>query len=165
MPPVSRLSKTATGSASYRRGMSRAHTTSGRFTVTSWDEKVIVDIDGDSTEINGVTYPKRGFSRADTTYAYTGDIEGTGTVAYLISYSSGFAPVSGFERFEGSIDGHDGSLVFQHVGDHDAQAVRATLRIVEGLGTGGLEAMKGEATIELAGHSDDGYDITLAYDL
>ena len=143
----------------------RAHSTSGRFNVASWDEKVIVDIDGDGTEINGVTYPKRGFSRADTAYTYTGNIEGSGTVAYLISYSPGYAPVSGFERFEGSIDGHDGSLVFQHVGDHDAEAVRATLHIVAGLGTGGLEGMTGEATIELAGHSDDGYDITLAYDL
>ncbi len=145
--------------------MSRAHTTSGRFTVTSWDEKVLVDIDGDGVEINGVTYPKRGFSRADTTYAYSGDIEGTGTVAYLISYNQGFAPTSAFERFEGSIDGHDGSLVLQHLGDHDEQAVRATLTIVEGLGTGGLEGMRGEATVELAGHSDDGYDITLSYDL
>lgn len=145
--------------------MTRTHQTSGKFNVASWDEKVIVDIDGAATEINGVAYPKRGFSRADTSYTYTGDIEGAGIVAYLISYSPGFAPVSGFERFEGSIDGHDGSLVFQHVGDHDAEAVRATLHIVEGLGTGGLEAMKGEATIELAGHSDDGYDITLTYDL
>lgn len=145
--------------------MSRAHTTSGRFTVTSWDEKVIVDIDGESVEIGGATYPKRGFSRADTTYAYAGDIDGTGIVAYLISYSPGFAPTSGFERFEGSIDGHDGSLVFQHLGDHDEQAVRATLSIVEGMGTGGLEGMRGEASVELAGHSDDGYDITLSYDL
>ncbi|WP_159540132.1 DUF3224 domain-containing protein [Aeromicrobium sp. 9AM] len=145
--------------------MSRAHTTTGRFTVKSWDEKVIVDIDGEGTEINGVTYPKRGFSRADTTYAYSGGIEGTGTVAYLISYAPGFAPTSGFERFEGSIDGHDGSLVFQHLGDHDEQAVRATLTIVEGMGTGGLEAMTGEATVELAGHSDDGYEFTLSYDL
>lgn len=145
--------------------MSRAHSTSGRFSVASWDEKVIVDIDGDGTEINGVIYPKRGFSRADTAYTYTGDIDGSSTVAYLISYNQGYAPVSGFERFEGSIDGHDGSLVFQHVGDHDAEAVRATLHIVAGLGTGGLEGMTGEATIELAGHSDDGYDITLAYDL
>jgi hypothetical protein len=145
--------------------MSRSHTTSAKFTVKSWDEKVIVDIDGESTEINGVRYPRRGFSRADTTYAYAGDIEGTGTVAYLISYVPGFAPTSGFERFEGSIDGHDGSLVFQHLGDHDEQAVRATLTIVEGMGTGGLEGMRGEATVELAGHSDDGYDITLSYDL
>ena len=133
--------------------------------VKSWEETVIVDIDGESTEINGVSYPERGFSRADTTYTYSGDIEGMGTVAYLISYSPGFAPTSGFERFEGSIDGHDGSLVFQHLGDHDEQAVRATLHIVEGMGTGGLEGMTGEATIELAGHSEDGYDITLSYDL
>ena len=133
--------------------------------VKSWDETVIVDIDGESTEINGVSYPRRGFSRADTTYAYSGDIEGTGTVAYLISYNQGFAPTSGFERFEGSIDGHDGSLVFQHLGDHDERAVRATLTIVEGMGTGGLEGMRGEATVELAGHSDDGYDITLHDDL
>lgn len=145
--------------------MSRSHQTKGTFTVTSWDEKVVVDIDGTGTEINGVTYPTRGFSRADTTYTYTGDIEGTGLVAYLISYNPGFAPVTGFERFEGTIDGHDGSLVLQHVGDHDAEAVRAKLHIVEGLGTGGLEAMRGEATIELAGHSEDGYDITLEYDL
>ena len=55
--------------------------------------------------------------------------------------------------------------MLQHVGDHDAEAVRATLTIVEGMGTGGLEGMTGEATIELAGHSDDGYDITLSYDL
>lgn len=133
--------------------------------VKSWEETVIVDIDGESTEINGVSYPKRGFSRADTTYTYSGGIEGMGTVAYLISYGPGFAPTSGFERFEGSIDGHDGSLVFQHLGDHDEQAVRATLHIVEGMGTGGLEGMTGEATIELAGHSEDGYDITLNYDL
>ncbi|MEJ7633900.1 DUF3224 domain-containing protein [Aeromicrobium sp.] len=145
--------------------MTRTHATSGTFNVASWEENVIIDIDGDGTEINGVTYPTRGFSRADTAYTYAGDIEGNGTVAYLISYNKGFAPVAGFELFEGSIDGHDGSLVFQHVGDHDAEAVRATLHIVEGMGTGGLAGMKGEATIELAGHSDNGYDIALSYDL
>lgn len=145
--------------------MSRAHTTSGRFTVASWEEKVVVDIDGTGTEINGVTYPTRGFSRAVATYSYTGGIEGSGHVAYLISYVPGFAPVTGFERFEGSIDGHEGSLVLQHVGDHDAEAVRATVHVVEGLGTGGLAGVTGEATIELAGHSDDGYDITFTYDV
>lgn len=147
--------------------MTRAHTITAKFNVTSWEEKVVVDIDGDATEVNGVRYPKRGYSRANTAYAYTGGIEGTSTVAYLIAYNSPthIAPVSGFERFEGSIDGHDGSLVFQHVGHHDAEAVRATLHIVEGLGTGGLEGMTGEATVELAGHSEDGYGITLSYDL
>ncbi|NRQ51687.1 DUF3224 domain-containing protein [Aeromicrobium stalagmiti] len=145
--------------------MTRAHTTTARFTVAGWDEKVVVDIDGDGREINGVTYPTRGFSRADVRYAYSGAIEGSSVLAYLISYRPGVAPVTGFEQFTGSIDGHDGSLVLQHVGEHDAEAVRATLHVVEGLGTGGLEGLRGEATINLAGHSDDGYEITLSYDL
>jgi hypothetical protein len=145
--------------------MSHAHTTTARFAVTSWDEHVVVDIDGETTEVNGVAYPSRGFSRVDAGYAYTGPIEGSGVVAYLISYRPGTAPVTGFERFEGSIDGHDGSLVLQHHGEHDPAGVRATLTIVEGMGTGGLETMTGEATVEIAGHSEDGYEITLAYDL
>lgn len=145
--------------------MTTTHTTTGRFTVSSWNEEVIVDIDGDAAEINGVKYPTRGFSRADTSYSYSGSIEGAGNVSYLISYRPGAAPVSGFEQFTGSIDGHDGSLVFQHVGEHDAEAVRATLHIVEGMGTGGLEGMTGEASINLAGHSDDGYEISLTYSL
>lgn len=145
--------------------MTHTHTTTARFDVTSWTEEIVVDIDGDATERNGVQYPKRGFSRADVGYTYTGSIEGTGTIAYLISYRPGHAPVTGFERFEGSIDGHDGSLVLQHVGEHDAEGVRATLTIVEGMGTGGLENMTGEASVNLAGHSDNGYEITLSYDL
>ena len=129
-----------------------------------WDESVIEDIDGEGETKNGTYYPRRGVTTAKVTFQYTGDIEGTGTVAYLISYNPGFAPTSGFERFEGSIDGHDGSLVFQHAGDHDAEAVRAKLTIVEGLGTGGHEGMTGEPTIELSVHSDDGYQITQSYD-
>jgi hypothetical protein len=142
--------------------MSRTHTATARFTVVSWDESVVVDIDGDATATG---YPTRGFSRADVRYAYTGDIEGASVLAYLIAYRPGAAPSTGLERFEGSIDGHDGSLVLQHVGEHDAEGVRATVSIVHGLGTGGLETMVGEATVELAGHSDDGYEITLSYDL
>lgn len=145
--------------------MTHAHTTTATFTVSAWDENVIVDIDGDGQDVNGVTYPKRGFSRADVGYTYSGAIEGSSVLAYLISYRPGAAPVTGFERFEGSVDGHDGSLVFQHVGEHDADGVRATLTIVEGMGTGGLETMTGEATVDLSGHSDDGYEIALTYDL
>lgn len=145
--------------------MTHAHTTTARFTVSSWTESVIADIDGETTEINGTHYPKRGFSRADVGYTYEGSIAGTSTIAYLISYRPGAAPIAGFERFEGSIDGHDGSLVFQHSGEHDAEGVRATLTIIEGMGTGALETMTGAATVNLAGHSDKGFEITLSYDI
>lgn len=145
--------------------MSRTHKAIAKFQVKSWDEKIIADVDGEGTEMNGAYYPKRGFSRADVTYAYSGALDGTSTVAYLISYRESAAPIAAFERFEGSLDGRQGSFVMQHAGEQDAKGVRATLTIVEGLGTGDLETLRGEATIDLSEHTDEGFDITVEYDL
>jgi hypothetical protein len=33
------------------------------------------------------------------------------------------------------------------------------------MGTGGLEGLRGEADLAIAGHSDDGYELVLSYDL
>ncbi|MEH3034690.1 MAG: DUF3224 domain-containing protein [Aeromicrobium erythreum] len=146
--------------------MSRSHHAAATFTVTSWDEKVVADLDGRSTEINGVTYPANGFSRADVTYAYRGDLEGTGTIAYLIAYRDGdTAPGFAFEHVVGSLGGHEGSFLLQHVGEHDGDGVRMRLSVVEGSGTGGLTGLSGEGEVVLAGHSEDGYPITLDYDV
>ncbi|WP_022883562.1 DUF3224 domain-containing protein [Glaciibacter superstes] len=136
-----------------------------RFTVGSWSESVFADIDGEGTTMGETYYPKRGLTRADVTYIYTGDIEGTGSVAYLISYMPAPAPVVGFERFEGSIGGHDGSCVLRHIGDQDAGSVTARLEVVPGLGTGGLTALRGEAELRISGHAENGYELVLDYDL
>jgi hypothetical protein len=137
-----------------------------RFTVSSWKEDVYADIDerGTTTEA-GTYYPERGLSHAAVTYDYAGDIEGTSTLAYLIAYRPDGAPVVGFERFEGSIDGHEGSCVFEHRGAHDATSVTAHVTVVPGLGTGALENLRGEADVAIAGHADGGYELVLAYDL
>ena len=111
--------------------MNRTHTATARFTVASWDESTVVDLDGDTTAADGSACPKRGFSRANVGYAYTGSIDGAGTVAYLIAYRPGLAPVTGFERFEGSIDGHDGSIVLQH--DIQPNTARTAGAIYDGL--------------------------------
>jgi hypothetical protein len=63
------------------------------------------------------------------------------------------------------VGGQDGTCVFRHVGSQDAGAVSAHLEVVPGLGTGGLEGLRGEADLEIAGHSDDGYALVLSYDL
>lgn len=142
------------------------HTATGTFQVTSWAEDKVYTVDDRTVEIGGAQYPARGFSRADVSYAYSGDVTGTGRLAYLIAYIEGAAaPTVGFEAFEGSIDGHDGSLVLRHDGEQDAQGVRERLDILAGLGTGGLETMRGYAEIDLSGHSDDGYAITFHYTL
>jgi hypothetical protein len=147
-------------------GDQQTHSATGRFTVTSWDESPVYTTDEETIEISGITYPARGFTRAQVSYAYSGDVGGTGTVAYLIAYISGqAAPTVGFQGFEGTIDGHEGGLVLRHSGEHDDAAVRERLDIVPGLGTGGLADMRGYAEVELAGHSDDGYPITFHYSM
>jgi Protein of unknown function (DUF3224) len=145
--------------------MSYAHTATCKFTVASWSETAYVDIDGEGTRVGELYYPKRGLSRAEVSYSYRGDVEGTGTLVYLIAYKADAAPVLGLEQFTGSVGGHEGSCVFRHVGSQDAGSVSARLEVVPGMGTGGLETLVGEAELAIAGHSDDGYQLVLSYDL
>jgi hypothetical protein len=152
----------------YVRGMSThtyAHKAICRFTIASWKEQAYVDIDGEGTTAGDTYYPARGLTRAEVSYRYTGDLEGTSTLAYLIGYKADSAPVLGLEHFTGSVDGHDGSFVLRHVGTQDAGSVSAHLDVVPGMGTGALERLRGEADLLVAGHSDDGYELVLSYDL
>lgn len=145
--------------------MSYSHKATCRFTVASWQESVYVDIDGEGTTAGSAYYPRRGLTHAAVGYTYTGGIEGASTLHYLIGYKPDAAPVLGLEQFTGSIDGHEGSCVFQHVGSQDAGSVSAHLTVVPGMGTGGLRDLRGEAELAIAGHSEDGYELVLSYDL
>ncbi|RRO15503.1 DUF3224 domain-containing protein [Saccharopolyspora rhizosphaerae] len=145
--------------------MSYQHKAAARFSVSAWSEHLVVDIDGEGTQAGDAYYPNRGITRAEVRYTYSGDIEGTSTLTYLIAYKSDAAPVLCFEHFEGSIAGHEGSCVFQHVGTQDKSSVSAHLQVVPGMGTGDLEELRGEAEIAIAGHADNGYELNLAYSL
>ena len=145
--------------------MTYTHKAVSKFMVAAWSEKALVDIDGEGTTAGDAYYPSRGLSRADVTYTYTGELEGRSTVAYLISYKAGAAPIAGFERFEGTIGGQDGSCVLRHTGSHTGEGISAHLEVVPGMGTGGLADLRGEAELRIAGHSEDGYDLVLEYDL
>ncbi len=143
-----------------------AHQAACRFEPASWTEQLLTDIDGTGTTSGETYYPDRGLTRVESSYRYTGALEGSSTMVYLITYKAGdAAPVLGFERFEGSLDGHEGSFVLRHVGDQDAGSVRARLEVVPGLGTGGLESLRGRADLVIGGHSEDGYELVLHYDL
>jgi len=136
------------------------------FRVASWSEELICDIDGTGTQATPeMYYPDRGLNRARVRYTWSGDLEGSSEVDYLISYNGAVAPTVGFQRFTGSLAGHDGSFVLVHTGEHDAEGVREHLRVVPGLGTGALTGLRGEAHLALTGHSDEGYRLVLAYDL
>ena len=148
-----------------RSHTSRSHRAVGRFRVASWSETLVTDIDGEGTTAGEAYFPQRGVTRTDNAYTYTGDIEGSSEVAYLIAYKPDAAPVLGMERFHGSIGGHEGSCVLQHIGSQYQGSVSGRLEVVPGMGTGGLEELRGEAELSVAGHSDEGYEIELHYDV
>ena len=146
--------------------MGYSHKATCRFDVASWKEQAYVDIDeGEGTTAGDMYYPKRGLSLAEVGYTYTGDIEGSSTQRCLIAYKADAAPVLSLEHFTGSVDGHEGSCVFMQTGTQDAGAVTTRLEVVPGMGTGGLEGLRGEGELRIAGPSDDGYELVLAYDL
>jgi hypothetical protein len=145
--------------------MSYGHKATTTFDVAAWSETLVTDIDGEGITAGDNYYPNRGVTRTEVRYTYTGDIEGTSTLVYLIAYKADAAPVFGLERFEGSIDGHEGSCVFRHVGQQDKGSVSAHIEVVPGMGTGGLESLRGEADLSIAGHRDDGYPLTLSYEI
>ena len=124
-----------------------------------------MDIDHEGVTSGEMYYPQRGITQAQVGYSYTGEIEGSSTLAYLIAYKPDGAPVLGMEQFTGTIAGHDGSCVFLHTGSQDARSVTAHLEVVAGMGTGGLEGLRGEAELSIAGESADGYELVLSYDL
>ncbi|MGH1562325.1 DUF3224 domain-containing protein [Mumia sp. DW29H23] len=135
------------------------------FTVAGWDEAVVEDIDGTGSEMNGMYYPARGVTRATVRYAYSGDIEGEGVVQYVMTYKPGDAPLVAVERFTGSVGGHEGTCVLLHRGTHDGLDVDDHVEVIEGMGTGALETLRGEASIVLGGHSEKGYSFVLEYAL
>lgn len=146
--------------------MSYSHRATCRFVVASWKEEAYVDIDeGEGTTAGDMYYPKRGLTGAQVGYTYTGDIEGSSTLRYLIAYKADAAPVLGLEQFTGSVDGHEGTFVLMHTGSQDSGSVSAHLEVVPGMGTGGLEGLRGEAELSIAGESEDGYELALSYDL
>ncbi len=143
-----------------------SRTAEAAFEVTGWSERVLADVDGTGTRQGQAYYPDRGFTHVEATYRYRGALDGTSTVGYLITYRGGEpAPVVGFERFDGSLDGRAGSFVLRHDGEQDAGAVRARLEVVPGLGTGELASLRGHADLSIAGHSEDGYPLHLHYEL
>jgi Protein of unknown function (DUF3224) len=146
--------------------MTYTHKATCRFDVASWSEKAYVDIDpGEGTTAGETYFPKRGLTEAEVVYSYAGEIEGSSTLRYVSAYKSHAAPVLGLEQFTGSVDEHEGSCVFMHIGGQDAGSVSAHVEVVPGMGTGGLEGLRGEAELKIAGHSDNGYELVLSYDL
>lgn len=118
---------------------------SGTFTVKSWDENPIVELEGGGK-----------LTRASIGGVYTGDVEGESTAASVMCYrADGTATFVSLERIAGRIDDRSGSFVLRGTGEYDGSMARATLSVVPGSATGELAGLLGEGMFE-APHGPEG---------
>ena len=123
------------------------------FKVTGWDEKPYDEAEG---------RPK--LTRAHITKTFAGDIEGEGTLEYLMMYrDDGSANFIGLERITGQIGDLAGSFVLEHTGTSDGSIATATWSVVPGSGTGDLRGLRGEGGFS-SGHAES-YPMTLDYEI
>ena len=113
----------------------------GSYQVTGWDEKPYDEQDGTAK-----------LTRAQVTNTFSGDIEGQGSVEWLMCYSpDGAARFVGLQRVEGSLGGRRGSFVIESVGDHDGKRSKGDWTIVAGSGTGELYGITGRGGFDAPG--------------
>lgn len=122
------------------------------FKVETWNETPYEEIEGGAK-----------LARASVTKSFHGDIEGEGTLEYLMFYrNDGSASIVGLERVVGRIGDRAGSFVLQHSGTFEGGTARGTWFVVPSSGTGDLRGLRGEGGFASA-HAQE-YSITLDYD-
>lgn len=113
------------------------------FQITSWDEKTYLDIGGGAK-----------LSHAKVTQSYSGAIEGTSSIEYLMSYTTqGTANFVGLERITGTVAGKSGTVVLQHVGGFSEGKARSSWSVVVGSGTEDLASLQAKGSY-VAGHGE-----------
>jgi hypothetical protein len=129
-------------------------TLDGEFTVTSWDEKPYAEREGG-----------RKLTRARVTQDLAGDIVGTGEVEWLMSYSEdGTAHFVGLQQFDGVIDGREGSVVLETIGDFDGNEATWACKVVDGSGTAGWATMSGEGRFRAPHGSKATFTLDYSFD-
>jgi hypothetical protein len=122
---------------------------SAAFEIKGWDEQPFDEGDGVAK-----------LTRASVAKQYSGDVEGSSVTEWLMAYHPDeSAAFVGIERVKGTVGGHQGTLVLQHVGTFADGVAKATLTVVSG--TDGLEGAAGDGEMV----ADPGGRIVLRIDL
>jgi hypothetical protein len=110
----------------------------------AWDEKPYEEI-GSGAKLSKVSVKQE----------YTGDMTGTSTIEYLMSYTTtGTCSFVGYERFTGKLGGKSGSFVLQHVGKWENGEAKSSFSVVEGASTDDLVSLRGSGNYA-AKHKED----------
>jgi hypothetical protein len=115
--------------------------------------------EGEDEKVQHVT-----FRRAGVHKQYRGDLVGTGqgTMLSAVTAVEGSAGYVAMERFSGTLHGRHGTFVLQHGGTMRRGAPHAVIQVVPDSGSGQLEGLSGEMTIEV---SDTGHSYEFVYSL
>ena len=104
-----------------------------KFEVQSWDESTYEELEGDAK-----------LTRASVGQGFTGDLEGDGSVEWLMCYREDkTADFVGLQRFVGRLGGRSGSFVMQTRGSFDGTEAKGSLAVVERSGTEELAGITG----------------------
>jgi len=113
----------------------------GTFEVTSMGEDTYQELEGGAK-----------LTQANGTQRFDGDIEGEGSVNWLMCYvPGGAARFVGLQRITGSIGKRSGGFVLEAAGEHDGRQSRGTRTVIAGSGTGELSGLSGQGTFEAPG--------------
>ena len=115
-----------------------------KFEVQSWDENTYEELDGDAK-----------LTRASVGQGFTGDLEGDGSVEWLMCYREDkTADFVGLQRFVGRLGGRSGSFVMQTQGSFDGTEAKGSLAVVERLGHRGAGRHHGHGRVRRAARVD-----------
>ncbi len=105
----------------------------GTFKVEDWQEEEYGSL-GDGRKL----------TRASVTQAISGDIEGTGSVEWLMCYRPDeTADFVGLQHVEGRLGDRSGGFVLRSSGTFDGEVAKGELFVVAGSGTGELDGISG----------------------
>ena len=125
----------------------------GTFKVEDWQEEEYGSL-GDGRKL----------SRASVKQAISGDIEGHGSVEWLMCYRPDkTADFVGLQQVDGRLGDRSGSFVLRTSGTFDGEVAKGELAVVPGSGTGELDGIDGRGEFK-APLGSEAY-VSLDYDL
>jgi hypothetical protein len=118
----------------YKEVASMSKHATSMFRQKTWEEKPYDAVEGEAT-----------LTRASVTNSFHGDIEGEGTLEYLMAYpNNDFCRFVGLHCVIGRIGDRSGGFLLRHDGVFENGTSRTELYVVEGSGTGELRGLRGE---------------------
>jgi hypothetical protein len=123
------------------------------FTLDGWDEQPYEEL-----------AEGRKLTRASVKQTFSGEIDGAGTVEWLMAYRpDGTADFVGLQLITGTLGGRSGTFVLSTTGTFDGQEAAGTWTVLAGSGTDELAGLTGTGTMSAPTGGEP--TVSLDYDL